>query len=275
MFDWMRGGGPLAASVLTVLGLAVRADAHDTWLLPDDFHPRGPRVVLRMTSGMEFPKLDVAVKPDRIARSGVRSGGQAADLALGEAAGGALELVAPLAREGVAVAWAESRPRTIDLKPEQVPHYLEEVGARETLGPVWEAAGSPAVQESYVKLAKAYLRRGREADASWRAPVGLALELVPEADPTTLRRGDRLSVVLLWQGKPLAGLSVSAARGGAARTAAGKTAADGRFTVDLDQAGPWMLRATRVVAGPGGAAQWEGTFTTMTFEVAEAGDRPR
>lgn len=265
-----RGLVRAAAPFILLAAAATPVTAHDTWLLPDSFRPRGSEVSVRMTSGMEFPKPESAPKPDRIARSGVRVAGKEASLRVGEPAGGALELVAPLNHEGVAVVWAQSHPRAIDLKAADVRHYLEEVGALETLGRTWEAAGSPPVGESYVKLAKAYLRRGTAPDESWREPLGLALELVPEADPTFLRVGDRLPVVLLWQGKPLADLSVSAVRPGAGKAVAARSGRDGRVTIELDEAGPWLLKATRVVALPGKPAEWEGTFTTITFEVAAA-----
>jgi uncharacterized GH25 family protein len=53
-------------------------------------------------------------------------------------------------------------------------------------------AGNP---DKTVKLAKTFVRVGQPtADQSWREPVGLALEIVPLADPTTLLVGSELSV---------------------------------------------------------------------------------
>jgi uncharacterized GH25 family protein len=47
-------------------------------------------------------------------------------------------------------------------------------------------------RETYVKLAKTFVRVGQPtADQSWREPVGLALEIVPLADPSTLLVGSR------------------------------------------------------------------------------------
>jgi twitching motility protein PilT len=56
-----------------------------------------------------------------------------------------------------------------------------------------------------VKHAKTYVRVGRRADSSWSEPLGLGLEIVPTADPTSLRAGSPLQVRLLKDGQPLAG----------------------------------------------------------------------
>ena len=127
-----RGLVRAAAPLILLAAAATPVAAHDTWLLPDSFRPGGREVSVRMRSGMEFPKPETAVKPDRIARSGVRVAGKDAELRVGDAAGGALELVAPLAHEAVAVVWAQSHPRSIELNAADVRHYLEEVGVGRT-----------------------------------------------------------------------------------------------------------------------------------------------
>lgn len=260
---WMKQACLLATAALC---LDATAYAHDTWVLPEKFRTAIGTVRLGMTSGMEFPRPETAVKPDRLARSGVRLGGSEHALQVGRAEGGALELTAPIPTEGVAVVWAQSLPRTLELKPDQVRHYLEEVGAMDTLGRSWEARGTPPIKESYIKLAKAYIRVGTAEDPSWREPIGLDLELVPEVDPTQLRSGDRLALKVLWKGKPLAGLAVAAQPGGS-KPQMSRSTAEGRVEFVLAAAGPWLLKATRVVEVAGKTNEWESQFTTMTFEV--------
>ena len=201
--------------------------------------------------------------------TGVRVGGQTRTLEVRELRGGALFLHAQPARPGVAVAWVASRPRTIDLKPDEVRHYLEEIGALETVGREWESGGRSPWRETYVKLAKAYVRVGEPvSDTSWSDPVGLPLELVPEADPTRLRNGDALTLRLLWQGRPLSGLAVGAVPSGAAAVLR-PTDEDGRVTVALDRAGPWLLRATRVRRAEPPDTGWQSHFMTVTLNVTE------
>jgi hypothetical protein len=145
----------LALAVLLTLAIAGPAMAHDTWLLPGGFAVKtGDSVDLAMTSGMSFPKNGSPVAPDRIARTGLRVGGTSGELKVEDTREGALRLSAALPTEGVAVLWAVSRPRTLDLKPEEVGHYLEEIGAADTIGKAWNERGRPAWRETYSKLAK-------------------------------------------------------------------------------------------------------------------------
>ena len=94
--------------------------AHDTWIVPDHFTvKRGATVTLDMTSGMGFPALDYAIKPDRVGRAFVRLGGRTTPLAPRSAAH-SLRFALNPPREGVATIAVDLSPRSIDLTPEQV-----------------------------------------------------------------------------------------------------------------------------------------------------------
>jgi uncharacterized GH25 family protein len=183
------------------------------------------------------------------------------------AAGRALLLRGQAKTAGVAAAWIATRGRTLTLTPKQVDEYLAEIGAAATVGAEWKKSGRKTWRETYVKLAKTFVRVGDASDRSWSEPVGLDFELVPEADPTRLSPGDRLSLVLLWQGRGVAGFPVGVvpAAPGKARLVA--TDAEGRLSLSLDQAGPWLLRATRLVPSAARPGEWESVFTTLTLEV--------
>jgi uncharacterized GH25 family protein len=253
-----------------VLAAAAAAFAHDTWLLPGAFHvPPGATVTLGLTSGMDFPRPETAIQPARVSRSGLRLRGRTVPL---RAAAGkqTLALSAVAGAAGVATLFVELKPRTLDLTPGQVEHYLEEIGATQTAGPKWRARKDRRWRESYVKLAKSFVAVGdgsEPPDASWAEPVGLSLELVPESDPTGLRAGQALALRVLLEGAPLAGLPVGAVGPGGA-VAARPTDEAGRVRFDLDAAGPWLIRATRLSEADGGALDWRSQFATLTLAVA-------
>jgi uncharacterized GH25 family protein len=255
-----------ALAAALALALAAGAGGHDTWILPGAFRAApGGTVSLGMTSGMDFPRPESPIAEGRLKRSGLRLGGQTT--ALRASAGKeALALSAAVRSAGVAVLFVELKPRTLELTPEQVEHYLEEIGATQTAGPKWRARGGKRWRESYVKLAKTFVAVGGGGDASWADPVGLSLELVPESDPTHLRSGDGLVVRLLLDGRPLAGLPVGAV---GPRGAVPPQATDegGRVRFALDAPGPWLLRATRLVEAEGGGLDWRSQFTTLTLVV--------
>jgi hypothetical protein len=156
---------PRVALLTTAIGLAGVAwplRAHDTWLLPAQARVQ-PRtsVSLGITSGMDFPKDESAIAADRVGRSGVRLGGAERPFARKEEGEHALRLTVELTRPGIATAWVELKPRTIDLTPDDVAHYLEEIGAPAAVLSRWQAMPEPRRwRESYRKHVKSFVRVG-------------------------------------------------------------------------------------------------------------------
>ena len=263
--------------VVAFAGLLVAsaaARAHDTWLLAT---PKGgasgPSVRIDMTSGMAFPALEHAVRPERVERAMLRVGGESKRLPAPLATRASLRYSLTLAQPGIAALWVELAPRALDLKPELIDEYLREIGAAERVGPRWRARPDPkAWHEVYRKHAKTFVRVGAPApvESSWREPVGMGLELVPESDPTAPATGAALALVLLKDGRPLAGLPVAAERGAKdARTRSFETSdAAGRVTFQLDRPGPWLFAATELREN---GADWESDFTTLTVVVTPTG----
>jgi hypothetical protein len=203
----------------------------------------------------------------------LRVGGQSKPLPAPLPTKASLRYSLPLAEPGVAVVWVELAPRALDLKPGLIDKYLHEIGATDTMGPRWRARPEPkAWHEVYRKHAKTFVRTGASApgDSSWREPVGMELELVPESDPTSLATATEFSLFLLKDGRPLAGLPVAAERGvGDARQRSFATSdAAGRVTFRIDRPGPWLFAATELREKGAG---WESDFTTLTLVVAPAG----
>jgi len=260
-----------ALLAVMVLAVPLAARAHDTWVLPVRWNvPVRERLVVDLTSAMDFPTPETAARADRIVDKSIRLNGVISSLEVSPARSGAkaLQLSARPTAVGLATVWIATRPRTLDLKPDEVEHYLEEVGAADTIGEQWRRAPDKAWRETYVKVAKTFVRVGdSQKDESWREAVGAPLELVPASDPTALSSGQDLAFLLLWNGKPIADVAVGAVAAASAKPVLVKTDAEGRVTFRLDRPGAWLFRATliRPVAGRGG--EWESVFTTVTVDV--------
>jgi uncharacterized GH25 family protein len=260
-----------AAGLLAVaLGAAAPLFAHDTWLLPVRFAlPAGTAVEADLTSGMDFPRPESAVKPDRLVTTGLRVAGRTIPLVPGRAGTAALRLSATAAGPGVGALWVATRPRTLSLTPSQVEEYIAEIGASEQVRARWQR--QQRWRETYAKLAKSYVGFGDTAgDLSWREPVGLELEIVPLDDPTSLRAGDPIRSRVLRDGKPLAGFVVSAVAAGGHAPVMGTTAPDGSIAFTADRPGPWLLRGTLIEESTAADADWKSLFATLTLQV-----RPR
>jgi uncharacterized GH25 family protein len=259
----------LLSWTLLALTLSIPALAHDTWLLarPSTARP-GAEVVLELTSGMAFPAPETAIKPDRVARAGVRLAGTTSDLEGRRSAAKFLQFKAQPAKPGVATLWVGLAPKSIELKPAEVKEYLDEIGAPEAVRKAWREQNPQRWRELYTKHAKTFVRVGQPAgDRSWGEPVGLALEIVPEKDPTALRPGEDLPLRVLLQGKPVPSFSVALVRQGEAHGLLKTTDAQGRVAFPIAKAGRWLLRATDVRRSSKPGADWESDFATLTFEV--------
>jgi uncharacterized GH25 family protein len=259
-------------SILLAAALARPAAAHDTWLLPSRLAvPAGTEVTLDLTSGMAYPAPETAVKPDRVARAGGRLAGQTFDLAGRTAAPKSLRFKAKLAAPGVATLWVDLAPKSIELKPAEVEEYLDEIGASAEVRKGWAEAGKDRRwRELYTKHAKTFVRVGNPAaDRSWAEPTGMALEIVPDKDPTALRPGDELPLRVLADGKPLANFPLGLVREGDKKGLLRATDAEGRVTFHLDRSGRWLLRGTQLRRSSKPETDWESDFTTLTLEVRQ------
>ena len=267
----MTARGVVRAVLVGMLGSwASSAAAHDTWLLPARFDlPAGGRIELDLTSGMGYPAPGSSIQPNRLAATGFRIAGRTLRLDAGNPDETALRLSGRSSGPGVAALWVVTRPRTLSLTPTEVQEYLREIGAAEEVESRWRR--QQRWRETYVKLAKTFVRVGQPtADPSWREPVGLALEIVPLTDPTTLLVGSELSVQVLRDGKPWPRFSVSAVSSAANEPIMRSTDGDGRAVFSLDRPGPWLLRGTLIEPSSSPDADWHSLFTTLTVWVAPA-----
>jgi uncharacterized GH25 family protein len=262
-------------AILSVAALAISlsppVSGHDTWLIPDQFNlPPKSSVTLDLTSGMEFPKLDAAPKPERVKSANCRLAGKSFEITDKAAAPNSLQFKAELADVGVATFWVKLPPRTIELTPGQVKEYLDEVDAPEPLRKQWAEMKDRRWRESYTKHPKTFARVGEPlSDRSWAEPAGMFLEIVPEKDPTDIKTGDDFPVRVLKGGEPFPGFSLNAVSAGEPKGETRKTDSNGRVTFRLSKVGRWLLRGTDIRKSRQPDTDWESDFTTLTFEVKQ------
>lgn len=255
---------------LISLSLSIFAHAHDTWLMSDraEVAPK-TTVTLDLTSGMAFPALETAPKRERVQAALGRLAGRA--FAIDDISAGPQSLIfkTQLAEPGVAAFWVKLPPKTIELKPDQVKEYLDEVSAPESLRKQWTEAKEPKRwRESYTKHPKTFVRVGDAlTDQSWQEPVGMFLEIVPEKDPTAVRVGDEFPVRVLQDGKPFADFALNAVSAGENKGETRKTDSAGRVTFRLQKPGRWLLRGTEIRKSNLPETDYESDFATLTLEV--------
>ena len=224
---------------------------------------------LDLTSGGAFPQLDYAPEASRVARASLRLAGKTISPRAPKRRKHGLEFSLPLARPGIASVAVSLKPKHLELSPDKIHEYLEEIGALETAGATWAAQPEPkSWHETYSKHAKTFVRVGDPSgDSSWGLPAGLALEIVPEKDPTALAANDELPVRVLKNGAPFPGFVLAAEHDPKSPRTLKTTDAEGRAVFVLDQAGPWLLSGTDL-RRKSDTATWESDFTTLALRVA-------
>jgi len=221
---------------------------------------------------MAFPALETGSKRERVEAAFCRLAGRTFDIADISAEPKSLVFKTELQETGVATFWVKLPPKSIELKPEQVQEYLEEINAPAELRKRWAETKEPKHwRELYSKHTKTFVRVGEppRADRSWSEPVGTALEIIPEKDPTALRAGDDLPVQVLKSGAPFADFALNALAADESKGETRRTDTAGRVTFRLSKAGRWLFRGTDVRNSSRPEADYESDFTTLTLEVAQ------
>jgi hypothetical protein len=97
----------------------------------------------------------------------------------------------------------------------------------------------------------------RQPGSGFSRRVGLMLEIVPEADPYTLKPGESLPVQVLLQGKPTPCVVKTQRLDGSGAVMEEKTGGAGKARAPLSGPGKWLISASTA----------DGISSTLTFEV--------
>jgi hypothetical protein len=158
----------------------------------------------------------------------------------------------------------------IELPAEKFENYLRQEGLDRVIV-ARSARGERAKpgREYFSRYAKALLT-GERSSAEVTQPLGLAYEIVPQADPTAGAAPLRGRV--LYGGKPLADALVTAIwRDDPSVRLTAHSDAGGAFAFDLPRAGVWLVKSVHMVrASFFSRADWESLWASLTFAAPEA-----
>ncbi len=259
---------------LVLLTVPATALAHDLFLKLESFFVPPNRPARVTVINGTFTTSENAIVRSRIADLSVV--GPAGRTTLDSSALVSLtnrsRITVPVGGPGTYVAALSIRPNEIELTGEEFRAYL----AAEGLDAVIEArraAGTldRAVKERYAKHVKAVFRAARAGGEGWSTVFGYPVEIVPLADPYTLKRGDTLRVRLLVAGRPAPAGTVLLAGG---RNQAGTrlqvqrlaSDAEGSAAIVLRSTGTWYAKFIHMTPGSGGA-DYVSEWATLTWAV--------
>lgn len=248
----------LFACLLSVTASAVRA--HDTWFeltQQPGLQQAGPTFVLHLGTGAHYPNLETAIAPEYLAAQGCRpgsaSGGERPMRPLGYDATRALRLQAPVDSRSC---WVQLVPLDIEVQPNLVDAYLQEIRASEQTLSAWRAQRAQGLPwlERYTKHARIDL----PGQPTSPRPVPLGMDLVRQSD-------GRLQV--LRDGQPLPGQAVELLSSGAALGIWRRSDAQGFVAAGSLPPGSWLARAVDLRPHSDQPGHWDSRFVTLVFEV--------
>ncbi len=260
----------LVAAALLFSCLPVRA--HDYWLLPDTFFPAaGDSLAVRLFVGDDFvPEAERPFQKKATVRFQQLFGGKTTDLVpLGTEEKTPL-LSLPVCDAGTHLFAMERIPRLITLEADKFNKYLAEEGLDSILAERKKAGEERKPgRERYSRCLKSLIQVGATRDETAVRVLGQKLEIMPGANPYALKIGDELSVRILFDGKPLAGVKVFAHRRDSDKVTTKSVAAsaEGRATFRLDGGGAWLIRLVHMRRVADAEADWESYWAALTFGV--------
>ncbi len=261
---------------ISTLGLllcaTVAAVAHDMYIMPSTFRPtKGARITSGFHVGDSFPDSEVGGRIEKLQSPRLIWKGGSAPFTNLRVEGNRDLGDATVGGSGEIVVAVNTSPTLIELEPAKFTDYLKEEGLAEIIK--WReqhGESSKPGKERFSKYAKSILVSG-DSNGFANHSVGFAIEIIPEADPYTLKVGELLPVRVLFRGKPAPDVQIESAWAGSGQsktTVIGRTGADGRVKVPVPAAGRWRIHTIKMerCAEPA-VADWESFWASLTFEV--------
>ncbi len=176
-------------------------------------------------------------------------------------------------KEGTYVAGISTLPRIIELSAEEFNEYLHHEELIDVLAnrKKKELTNLPA-REKYSKHVKALFQVSGTRTNHFDTVLGYPIEFVPDNNPYDLSKGDKLSLRLLKEGKPLTNQMVHYssrfnAESDSAVEKSTRTDENGTLTIELDQVGRWYVATINMVEATEENIDYVSNWATLTFEV--------
>jgi uncharacterized GH25 family protein len=259
----------MLVSALLLLVTAGTLGAHDLFLKLDMyFVSPGSTLIVRVLNGT-FDKSEGAVSKDRLNDITVvtPAGITQLDTTAWAVKGDTSILTVGTGERGTYVIGASLRPRELVLTAKEFNDYLAHDGVPDVLAARREAneLARPA-RERYSKHVKALVQVGDRRTDGYQTALGYPAELIPLANPYTLKPGSRFSVRAVVDGQPVANQLVTI--GGRTAPRSVRTDSAGVARLRIGSRGAWYVKFVHMrTAGGDSTIDYESKWATLTFGV--------
>ena len=246
-----------------VMLVAAPALAHDTW-----FEARAGKpgeLVMALGTGNRFPLQEYAIGVEHLQHIGCRQGADRVPLAVLANSPTALLLRATPTGPEPLSCWAQLKPMTIELPPDKIGIYLDEINPPAAVREAWSR-----MQSRGLVWKERYTKHARIGFAGGAPGVAMGMDVRVESGPQPPHAGDPLVFQVLRDGAPLADFAVELCSDQDPRGQWLKTDAQGQVRIEAPQPGRWILRGTDLRLSTTRLGTWESRFVTLAFEVLAA-----
>lgn len=236
-----------AACFFVILATPTCGIAHDYWLQPQRFSlDVGQSTPVRLFVGDHLAdESERAFQKQKTVRFQLISSTKTQDLKRQAKEGSQPLCTITPAQRGNHLIVLERDWSHIELPATKFNSYLEHEGLTNILQLRRRTGEDQAVgRERYRRYLKALVQVGNQTDQTYAHKVGHRLEILPLTNPSAAKIGERLSVSIVFDGKPLPGAQVAAfsRQRDQVRSQESRTDAKGRVQFTLDQPGLWLIR---------------------------------
>lgn len=181
-------------------------------------------------------------------------------------------LTAVLDKPGTYVIGLESNFAYLELDAEKFNAYLKEDGLEEILElRKKENTLDKPSREFYKRYAKLMVQAGPVTDDTYRKRLGFRYEIIPLANPYSLKPGDYLDCRVLWENKPVPHTLVKVWNYVGNRTFLQNiyTENDGTIRFPISTAGPWMVSAVKMIPSERDGAEYQSQWASLVFGITK------
>lgn len=250
-------------TIFLFLTAALPVAAHDFWLEPSSFRPaEGTPIAIRLMVGDHGKGEPVRRNNRRIERFAVRelSGERGVPGPQGGDPAGYVDSVSAHAMVG----YRSRAVRHGDMSPARFESYLREEGLERIIeSRAASGAAHKPGREIYSRSAKAWI--AREPGGRFDETFGFRFEIILESDP---HAGAPLRARVLFEGRPVEGVLVSALHRASGSKVSDRSDTDGRVTLPVNGSGIWLVKAVHMIPAGLQDADWESIWATLSFEKA-------
>lgn len=263
----------LCVSVVLLVFIAAPVLAHDYWFAPESFFiPVGASTRVHLYVGDEFKREEERqLQKERTSRFEMLS----AKLPPLNLIAAGQDNQTPVAQitfksAGNPLIVMERKPQQIELAAPKFTDYLTEEGLTKIIAERQQSGESNKPgRERYSRYLKALVQVGDQHDDTYKRVLGQTLEIIPQSNPYNLQRGDVLQVRVLFEGKPLSDVQVSAYNSSEGKIGiqTARTDGDGMAAFKLDKSGDWLVRLVymRRCAKQCANTDWESFWGAYSF----------